>query len=100
MHFILRKGAHFSVYFFLGIFIFRALKVDWPFSLQTALIALVLSSIYAISDEVHQLFIPGRSGEVRDVLIDSLGALVGISFYMFLIFLFQKKKKTTINPPS
>lgn len=36
---------------------------------------------YAIFDEGHQLFIPGRSGEVRDVMIDSLGAAFGISSY-------------------
>ena len=35
--------------------------------------------LYAISDEVHQLFVPGRGGQVKDIVIDSAGAIVGIS---------------------
>lgn len=42
-------------------------------------IALLICIPDAISDEVHQLFIPGRAGQVRDVIIDSAGAVVGIS---------------------
>jgi VanZ family protein len=42
------------------------------------LLALLICILYAISDEIHQMFIPGRSGQVSDVLIDSTGGLVGI----------------------
>jgi VanZ family protein len=45
-------------------------------------VLLALSSslvvLYAVSDEIHQLFTPGRSGEIRDVLIDSVAGMVGI----------------------
>ena len=51
---------------------------------------------YAISDEVHQLFVPGRAGQVRDVLIDSAGSLLGIiiimSFEKLLIKINKKHK--------
>jgi len=40
--------------------------------------------IYAITDEVHQLFISGRSGRVEDVIIDSIGVLTGVTVYLFL----------------
>ena len=43
--------------------------------------SLIFCFIYACSDEMHQLFINGRSGEIRDVLIDSIGAFIGISLY-------------------
>ena len=52
--------------------------------------------IYAISDEIHQLFVPGRSGQVRDVLIDSAGSLLGIIIVMAfekLLIKFNKKHK-------
>ncbi len=41
--------------------------------------ALVCAVLYSVSDEIHQLFVPGRSGEVRDVLIDGAGALIVVS---------------------
>ena len=52
--------------------------------------------IYAISDEIHQLFVPGRAGQVRDVLIDSAGSFLGIILVMAFVKLlikFNKKHK-------
>ncbi|WP_245575523.1 VanZ family protein [Alkalicoccus chagannorensis] len=46
--------------------------------------ALIICVVYAASDEYHQTFIPGRSGEVSDVVIDGIGAFVGISFYLLI----------------
>ncbi len=81
-HFI-RKGAHFGVYFILGILVVNALIISNKpkmnlSKLHIFIIGLFICVLYAISDEVHQLFIPGRSGELRDVLLDSSGALAGI----------------------
>jgi len=45
------------------------------------LFSLGICVLYAVSDEVHQLFVPGRGRQVRDVLIDSAGAIVGIGLY-------------------
>lgn len=45
----------------------------------------IIGSLYAASDEIHQLFIPGRAGRISDVLIDSLGVLIGCG--VFIIFL-------------
>ena len=41
-------------------------------------IALVVCILFAISDEFHQLFVPGRGAQVKDVLIDTAGAIVGM----------------------
>ena len=48
-------------------------------------LAIVLVMSYAISDEVHQLFIVGRSCEVRDVLIDTSGGSIGAFIYYFYL---------------
>ncbi len=78
LHTFVRKNAHFFVYLILGIFVFRALRQSGLIGYRGAFSALIICTLYAISDETHQLFIAGRSGELRDVLIDSSGAFVGI----------------------
>lgn len=75
---LVRKNAHFVAYLVLGVLTFNALRVSGVRGFRNVVIALGICILFAISDEVHQLFIPGRSGEVRDVLIDSAGASVGI----------------------
>lgn len=81
LHFFIRKGAHFTVYFILGVTLIRACSIYFARK-RRALYAFIIACLYAISDEVHQLFIPGRSGEIGDVLIDSFGALIGIFIYL------------------
>ena len=55
------------------------------------IISALFCLVYAISDEIHKLFVPGRSGEIRDVLIDFTGVLIGILFTMLLVYLLKKK---------
>lgn len=83
-HFV-RKAAHFSIYVVLGAlvgcaayYIISKNKICFPLSV-------LIGVLYAVSDEIHQLYVPGRSGEVRDVLIDSSGVLLGC-FIVFLIY--------------
>ena len=61
---------------------------------NTAKTFLIISQIfcttYSISDEIHQKFIPGRSAELRDVIIDSLGALTGILVCIVFLRLIEK----------
>ncbi|QQK76481.1 VanZ family protein [Salicibibacter cibarius] len=83
-HTLIRKAAHVAVYVVLGIFAVHAFRVSTTerSTRQITLWAWLLCVCYAITDEVHQLFIPGRSGEVSDVVLDSIGALVGIGVYV------------------
>lgn len=83
-HFFIRKAAHFIAYFILGILIMNALSKNDAITLKLFSYALIICIVYAISDEVHQLFIPGRSGEARDVIIDSIGSFVGMSLYVLI----------------
>lgn len=79
---IIRKLAHFTEYFILGILVYNLIS---SYNKRTYM-ALIICILYAISDEVHQIFVPGRSCQMYDILIDSLGSLVGI----FLIFVCNK----------
>lgn len=81
-----RKSAHFFLYFVLGILIINLFKSFELFNYKTILLAILLCFLYACSDEIHQLFVKGRSCEVRDILIDTIGSLSGISVY----YLFSK----------
>lgn len=83
--FIVRKGAHFSIYLILGLLIMSYFKEIYLINTKGLLIAFLICFLYACSDEIHQLFVPGRSGEFRDVLIDSTGSLIGTYIYYFII---------------
>ena len=76
--FMVRKSAHVIAYLVLGVLAYNALRLH----VRTPRVLLALSTslvvLYAVSDEIHQLFTPGRSGEIRDVLIDSVAGMVGI----------------------
>ncbi|MED4014497.1 VanZ family protein [Sutcliffiella cohnii] len=91
-HTFIRKNAHFFAYFILGVLSLHAFRRSGVVGMKAGTFALLLSVVYAISDEVHQLFVPGRSGEVRDVLIDSAGAFIGIVIYYCLSKLYNRNK--------
>lgn len=81
----LRKCMHSSVYFVLSILIGYEMYL-FKFSIKKlALISIICCFIYACTDELHQLFVQGRSGQFSDVLIDTFGAIIGcICIYCFI----------------
>ena len=80
--FIVRKAAHFFVYFVLGILVYLLLK---EFKVNNIVIySLLICYLYAVSAEFHQFFIPGRSMEFRDTIIDGCGSFIGICFSRIL----------------
>lgn len=93
MQHIVRKGAHFSIYTVLGILLMMYTNT-YKFDLRKkTLISFIIGVTYAITDEVHQYFIPGRSCEFRDVCIDGSGVLFGIILVSICIVIFNKLKK-------
>lgn len=88
-HFV-RKSAHFSEYALLGILTVNAMRLF--FSKNSLWVALAVCSFYSVTDEFHQLFIPGRSCQFSDMLLDTAGSAVGI-FLWWLIFYNLKNKK-------
>jgi len=80
----IRKLAHFTVYFVLGVLVFLNLKEYTVIEKKEIFLLFLFCMLYAISDEIHQSFIPGRSCELKDVMIDSCGSLFGIGFTFFV----------------
>lgn len=88
---MIRKIAHFSIYFILFSLLqwpLRSLKT-WP---KAGWLALLGTFLYACSDEFHQLFVPGRVGDLLDVCIDTSGGIVAFGLFS-LLFLFRKRKR-------
>ena len=79
-----RKGAHVGVYFVLGLLVVSFINEFHMFNYKTILFACLICFLYACSDEIHQLLVPGRSGQIKDVLLDYLGSKLGILFYYFV----------------
>lgn len=92
MSFFVRKAAHFTAYFILGALLLHACWHSGFSGVRGIVLSFIIAVLYAISDEVHQLFVPGRSGEIRDVVIDSAGALSGI-FVCLVIWLIARRWK-------
>ena len=55
-------------------------------------ISLVLGIIYAVSDELHQMFSPGRSAKISDVYIDTVGILLGMTALLLILKIYQEIK--------
>lgn len=81
---IVRKNAHFFTYFILGILVLNVLRKSGVQGYKSIILAAAICVIYAVSDEIHQLFVRGRGAQVRDVFIDSTGASVGIGVFLFI----------------
>jgi VanZ family protein len=81
-HFLLRKLGHFSAYFIFAVLLMRALRQENAGRIETRHLAIsfAVATIYAISDEFHQSFVPSRGADIVDVLIDMSGAIAGISW--------------------
>lgn len=76
LSFIIRKLAHFTEYLILGFLTINMLnKNDIS---KKYLISILICIIYATSDEIHQIFVPGRACQIRDILIDSIGSITGV----------------------
>lgn len=88
---IVRKNAHYFLYMVGGV----VLSVFFCTNLRknTTMYSLITGVLYAISDEFHQLFVPGRTSTYKDVLIDSLGVITGIVLFLILKFILTKRKR-------
>lgn len=90
---IIRKLAHFSIYTVVGFLMMALMSTYNAKTIIRVSISFGIGVIYAISDEIHQYFIPGRSGRVFDVMIDSFGVLTGICIIMIIMYIITKIKK-------
>ena len=91
LSFLIRKGAHFSIYALLGICVYMAL---FHAGKAKAAAAWIICALYACSDELHQMMVMGRSAQLSDVALDSLGALCGILLCLWIIAWKRKRDKS------
>ena len=89
--FFIRKLAHMSEFAALGFFSANAFYISFK-NIKKLYFAFAFSVLYAISDEIHQIFVPGRSCQFRDVLIDAAGIVIGIGVYIAVYYIFKLRE--------
>lgn len=94
--FIVRKLAHFSIFALLGA---NACALMYSLAPKRPLFIypVLFSAFYAFTDELHQYFVPGRSMELRDMLIDTAGAALGAAVIAIAYRLYKKSKRGKEN---
>ena len=86
-----RKLAHYSIYFLLGFLMVNYMQTfKGRGYYQKGLTSFLFCVFYAITDEIHQMFIDSRAGQITDIYIDSLGALTGVFVAIFIIVAIRK----------
>ena len=98
--FFIRKLAHFTEYAAFGFLLYGSLYTFNASSANKKKVLIIsswlLATFYAATDELHQKFVSGRGPSIRDVMIDSMGALFGIIVFMLIVLIITKvrnKKK-------
>lgn len=85
---------HFVEYAILAFLLMRALTMTFPPTTNISLLTIVLAMVFALSDEIHQIFVPGRAFQVVDLVIDLLGVLFGVFLYTRLKINHEDTKNT------
>lgn len=96
-----RKAAHMTEFGILSVLVYVWLG-KWQIAVGKRMsIAAVFAILYAASDEFHQLFVPGRAGSIRDVIIDGTGAILGVCIFVgvkrCISFLWNRRKSKEIK---
>lgn len=82
LSFWIRKSAHIAAYLIFGCLVYWVVRLHLPIGRRVFWVSAGLVLLYALSDELHQLFVPGRSAELRDVAIDTVAGAVGVGAAM------------------
>ena len=97
---LVRKIAHFSIYMILAIFTYMFIeelniksKSEKEILRKNIIYTCIFCIIYAIFDEIHQIYVPGRTGKAIDVIIDTLGSCMGIAILLLNNFIKKGCKK-------
>ena len=94
---VIRQLAHFAEYgafgFFLRLHLLTWQKIKTTMKNSGLPLCMLVGVLYAVSDEIHQMFVPGRSAQVIDIFADSLGVLVGSLLLMLLTRCLSKRSK-------
>ena len=94
IHYLVRKAAHMTEYFLLALSLQLPLAAWFHHHISIKLrvwIGFFMTVLLAALDEFHQYFVPGRSGNLTDVCIDSVGAVIASLCFLLFYRLYQKK---------
>lgn len=94
--FFVRKGAHFTEYFILGLLLLSTLRTYSNAWIRQIFIPLFWGLAVPVCDEFLQLFVPGRSGQVSDVVLDFSGVVSGMAVLAVFFLLWEKRKRKTV----
>lgn len=89
----IRKTAHATEYAILGMLLVGAYVDREKTRRARILFPWLIGTAYAATDEFHQLFVPGRSGQISDVCLDSVGVFTGV-FILWIIIALRERKYT------
>ena len=89
---IVRKLAHYTIYTIGGILIFSYVNTIDKSKKEKILYSVAFGAGYAVTDEIHQFFVSGRSARIFDVGIDTLGVITGIGIYLVIIKIIKTTK--------
>lgn len=95
--FYIRKGAHASEYAVLGMLILWVMDNFGRLPRGAWRWGWLAGTLYAVSDEVHQCFVPGRACQLRDMIIDGLGVFAGIGLYLGCRRLWRFLRKSPVS---
>lgn len=89
---IVRKTAHFTEYAALGFLIFSVFESFFIKRKISVPVSFFSGALYAVSDEIHQSFVPGRSCQISDMLLDTAGVTAGIIMLIIFMAIIKKYK--------
>ena len=95
-NFAVRKSAHFLEYLMFSLLVYNACRETYSIS-RSIFLSVGLVFCYACTDEIHQLFVPGREGRFRDVMIDTSGGATAM-LVVYLLSFFKKKSNLRKGP--
>lgn len=93
LEFLVRKCAHMAEYGILAIFLGITIRFHRKWNGKWQIKTICICFLYACTDEFHQLFVPGRAGQLRDVVIDTVGAICAVLVVGLLFGILKKDKQ-------
>ena len=94
LHPLIRKAAHMTEYAILFVLLFLSFRqlLSSPASMA---VSILTAFVYACTDEIHQVFVNGRSGNFQDVCVDMTGVLAAV---MIVLFLYSSRQPRRPGP--
>lgn len=94
LHAFVRKAAHFALFFILALSVantvFQLFGIE---KMKLFTVTAIFCLFYAITDEVHQMFVPGRAAMLNDILVDFFGSICGGGIFILLRYFYKRRKK-------